>query len=55
MEQQKDNWVKILFSFAEPCKGKMTLSVLCAILSVAGGLFLFGLYMKSCWHLSTEL
>ena len=37
MKQQKDNWVKILFSFAAPCKGKMALSVFCAILSVAGG------------------
>ena len=37
MKQQKENWVKILFSFASPCKGKMILSVLCAILSVAGG------------------
>ena len=37
MKQQKENWVKTLFSFAGPCKGKMTLSVLCAILSVAGG------------------
>lgn len=37
MKQQKDHWVKTLFSFAGPCKGKMTLSVLCAILSVAGG------------------
>ena len=37
MKQQKENWIKILFSFADPCKGKMTLSVLCAILSVAGG------------------
>lgn len=36
MKQQKDNWVKILFSFAAPCKGKMALSVFCAILSVAG-------------------
>ena len=26
MKQQKDNWVKILFSFAAPCKGKMALS-----------------------------
>ena len=25
MKQQKDNWVKILFSFAAPCKGKMAL------------------------------
>lgn len=37
MKQQKENWVKILFSFASPCKGKMIPSVLCAILSVAGG------------------
>lgn len=37
MKQQKENWVKTLFSFAGPCKGKMILSVLCAILSVAGG------------------
>lgn len=37
MKQQKEHWVKTLFSFAGSCKGKMTLSVLCAILSVAGG------------------
>ena len=37
MKQQKEHWVKTLFSFAGPCKGKMTLSVLCAILSVVGG------------------
>lgn len=37
MKQRKENWVKTLFSFAYPCRGKMTLSVLCAILSVAGG------------------
>ena len=41
MKQQKESWVKILFSFASPCKGKMTLSVLCAILSVAGGFIPF--------------
>lgn len=41
MKQQKESWVKILFSFASPCKGKMTLSVLCAILSVAGGFISF--------------
>lgn len=41
MKQQKDNWVKILFSFATPCKGKMALSVFCAILSVAGGFIPF--------------
>lgn len=41
MKQQKDNWVKILFSFAASCKGKMALSVFCAILSVAGGFIPF--------------
>lgn len=41
MKLQKDNWVKILFSFAAPCKGKMALSVFCAILSVAGGFIPF--------------
>ena len=41
MNQQKESWVKILFSFASPCKGKMTLSVLCAIVSVAGGFIPF--------------
>lgn len=41
MKQQKDNWVKILFSFAAPCKGKMALSVFCAILSVVGGFIPF--------------
>ena len=41
MKQQKDNCVKILFSFAAPCKGKMALSVFCAILSVAGGFIPF--------------
>ena len=33
--------MKILFSFAAPCKGKMALSVFCAILSVAGGFIPF--------------
>lgn len=37
MEQQKENWVRTLLSFAGPCKGKMILSVFCAILSVGGG------------------
>lgn len=41
MKQQKESWVKVLFSFANPCKGKMTLSVFCAILSVAGGFIPF--------------
>lgn len=37
MEQQKENWIRTLLSFAGPCKGKMLLSVFCAILSVGGG------------------
>ena len=38
MKQQKRALGQKRFSlFAGPCKGKMTLSVLCAILSVAGG------------------
>lgn len=37
MEQQKENWIRTLLSFAGPCKGKMILSVFCAILSVGGG------------------
>ncbi len=41
MKQQKESWVKILFSFAGPCKGKMTFSALCAVLSVAGGFIPF--------------
>lgn len=35
MKQQ--SWVKTLFRFAAPCKGKMILSVCCAVISVAGG------------------
>ena len=41
MKQQKMSWVKTLLSFAETCKGKMILSVLCAIFSVAGGFIPF--------------
>ena len=37
MEQQKENWIRTLLSFVGPCKGKMILSVFCAILSVGGG------------------
>lgn len=37
MEQQKENWIRTLLSFAGPCKGKMILSVFCAILSAGGG------------------
>lgn len=41
MNQQKESWVKTLFLFTEPCKWKMTLSVLCAIISVVGGFIPF--------------
>lgn len=37
MKQSKENWFKTLLSFASPCKGKMIFSVICAMLSVAGG------------------
>lgn len=37
MEQQKENWIRTLLSFAGPSKGKMILSVISAILSVGGG------------------
>jgi ATP-binding cassette subfamily B protein len=35
---KKQSTMKTIFSFAGECKGKMTLSVICAILSVAGGI-----------------
>lgn len=41
MNHSKENWIKTLLSFAGPCKGKMTLSVLCAIVSVVGGFIPF--------------
>ena len=31
------SWLAILLSFAGPCRGKLVLSVLCAVISVAGG------------------
>ena len=31
------SWLAILLSFAGPCRGKLVLSVICAIISVAGG------------------
>ncbi len=43
--KKKKNWVATLFSFASGCKGKMFLSVLCAIISVAAGIVpYFGVY-----------
>lgn len=42
---KKKNWVGTLFSFASRCKGKMTLSVLCAIVSAAAGIVpYYGVY-----------
>lgn len=37
MNTKKENWLKILFSFTEPCRGKMGLSVFFAVISVIGG------------------
>lgn len=37
MKQKKENWVRILLSFTGSCRGRLLLSVLCAVLSVAGG------------------
>lgn len=34
---KRESWLKTLLAFAGPCRGKMVLSVLCAILSVVGG------------------
>ena len=34
---KQESWIKTLLSFASPCKGKMVLSVLCAVISVIGG------------------
>ena len=31
------SWLAILLSFAGPCRGKLVLSVICAIISVVGG------------------
>jgi ATP-binding cassette subfamily B protein IrtA len=35
---KKDNWIKTVFSFASQCRGKISLSVICAIISVGMGL-----------------
>ena len=34
---KKENWLRILLSYAAPCRGKMILSCLCAVISVGGG------------------
>ncbi len=35
---KKKNWMGTVFSFAKECRGKMILSVICAIISVAGSI-----------------
>ena len=46
---KQKSWLRILLSFASPCKGKMVLSVLCAILSVGGGFVPYlGIYRILC-------
>ncbi|MDD6795602.1 MAG: ABC transporter ATP-binding protein [Clostridiaceae bacterium] len=35
-KKTESNWLKILFSFASYCKGKMIISMICSIISVAG-------------------
>lgn len=35
---KKRSWLCIVFSFASQCKGKIILSVICALLSVVSGL-----------------
>lgn len=34
---KKESWLKTLFTFASPYKAKMTMSVICAVISVIGG------------------
>lgn len=42
---KKSNWLSIVWSFAGACKTQMAISVLCAIMSVAGGILpYFGVY-----------
>ena len=35
---KQKSWISIVFSFASQCRGKIALSVLCAIISVVAGL-----------------
>ena len=35
---KQKSWISIVFSFASQCRGKIALSVLCAIISVIAGL-----------------
>lgn len=44
-EKAKQSWVSTLFSFASQCRGKMIVSVLCAVISVAAGIVpYYGVY-----------
>jgi ATP-binding cassette subfamily B protein IrtA len=38
MKQKEKPWWKVLLGFASECKGKLSVSVLYAVFSVAGGL-----------------
>src|SRR5699024_12575091 len=38
MEMTQKSWISIVFSFASQCRGKIALSVFCAIISVVAGL-----------------
>ena len=35
---KKQSWVESIFSFATECRGKLVLSVLCAVISVTAGI-----------------
>lgn len=59
MIQKETPWWKVLLGFALQCKGKLSASVLCAVLSVAGGLLPYlGIYQiiklfiekNAAWH-----
>lgn len=38
MKKKSENWLKTIFTFAKQCKIKVTLSVICAIISVLAGI-----------------
>lgn len=59
MTRKENPWWKVLLGFASECKGKLSASVLCAVLSVAGGLLPYlGIYQiiklfiekDAAWH-----
>ena len=52
---KKSNWLSIVWSFAGACKTQMVVSVLCAIISVAGGILpYFGVYQLIYLFFSNE-